>query len=70
MDMIEEESAQNLVQSAIHLQTCGGAHEPLQQLLQLLRYLLQNKPNSSLCLYYTQYTVYYLKPYCLYGKHS
>lgn len=41
VDVIEEEATQDLVQGPVHLQPSGSSHQPLQQLLQLLRHMLR-----------------------------
>lgn len=76
MDMVEEESPQNLIEGAIHFQTSRGTHEPLQKLLQLLCDVLENKQNSFLLLLHAVYSFvsqtycFYCKPPCLYHHQS
>lgn len=47
VDVIEEEASQHLVQGPVHLQPCRSSHQPLQQLLQLLGHMLENKHAAS-----------------------
>lgn len=43
VDVVEEEAAQHLVQCTVHLEPGGSAHQPLQQVLELLGHVVSHR---------------------------